>query len=107
MKHMLTILALVGFSNSVFAKGAPDCSQSTAIEKAAVAQAAKVNGRKSDPSVNSISFSRTTKDGQQDKYSVEMTVNEECLAEVYVYTDAGTCDVESAAGGTLQEGACG
>ena len=104
MKYMIAALALVSFSSSVFAKD--DCTNSTAIKKAAIAQAKQANGAKS-ASVNSITYSRTTNDGKQDKYSVLVTVNGDCDATVYVYTDVNTCDVNSAAGGEYSGDTCG
>jgi|GEM_PF-5285901 len=97
-----TILSLA--SSSAFAI---DCSGSAAIAKAAVAQARKMNGRGSTAQANQITFTRTTNDGKQDEYTVQMSVNDECLSEVYIYVNKNTCEVNSAAGGTLTEGACG
>ena len=103
MKMTLTVLALF-VTGSAFAS--PNCTDSAAIKKAALKQARIANGTH-EVAVNGIEYTRTTKDGKKDMYTVNMSVNEECLAEVYVYTDANTCDVKSAAGGNLTEGACG
>ena len=102
MKSFLTALALFC---SVSAFASPDCKQSPAIRKAAEKQARIVNGSH-ETSAGQISYTRTTKNGK-DMYTVEMSVNEECIAEVYVYTNVDTCDVTGAAGGELQDGACG
>lgn len=104
MKYSFAALAVLCLAGSAFAS--PDCTNSKAIEKAAIKQANEAN-RLHDASVSQISFTRTTKNGKQDEYTVQMTVNEECMSVVYVYTDVNTCDVNSAAGGAIGEGDCG
>ncbi len=105
MKSLVTLLALTCVAS--FAHASPDCTKSGAIAKAAEKQAKKMNGRGSTASAGEISFTRTTNDGKQDEYTVQMTVNDECLSEVYIYVKKNTCEVNSAAGGTLSDGACG
>jgi outer membrane usher protein FimD/PapC len=105
MKYSIVTFALICLTSTAFAS--PDCTSSDAIGKAAVAQAKMMNGHGSTASAGDISFTRTTNDGKQDEYTVQMTVNDECMAEVYVYVKKNTCEVNSAAGGNLTEGACG
>ena len=90
-KNLLVLAGLLLISANAFA--ADVCNEVGKIEDAAKLAFKGERGAQPSATSNGAEYSGTTKDGTKDKWTVEMSVQEECLTAVIVYTQAGTCKV--------------
>jgi len=79
---------ILGVFTVLQAQAAPHCNNTGGIRMAAE----RAISRRDEPAAGDAVYGGTTRTGK-DKWMVSVSVQEECLTTVLVYTKAGTCKI--------------